>query len=116
MCWWPSTPTRISTRTPAASRPPRSWIGCCAARFARPPRIAQPPLLLAPQATGTADLPLRAVHERAAEMEAEEAVVCICVMGGFAYADLPFTGASIIVTTRRRPRAGAALRRRAVSS
>lgn len=28
--------------------------------------LAQPPLLLAPQATGTADLPLRAVHARAA--------------------------------------------------
>src|SRR6266508_146473 len=61
--------------------------------------IAQPPLLLAPQATGTADLPLRAVHQRAAEMEAEAAVICICVMGGFAYADTPCTGASVIVTT-----------------
>jgi microcystin degradation protein MlrC len=61
--------------------------------------IARPPLLLAPQATGTADLPLRAVHQRAAEMEAEDAVVCVCVMGGFAYADTPFTGASLIVTT-----------------
>jgi len=61
--------------------------------------FAQPPLLLAPQATGTADLPLRAVHQRAAAMEAEDAVVCVCVMGGFAYADTPFTGASIIVTT-----------------
>jgi microcystin degradation protein MlrC len=61
--------------------------------------IAQPPLLLAPQATGTADLPLRAVHLRAAEMEAEESVVCVCMMGGFAYADTPFTGASVIVTT-----------------
>lgn len=58
-----------------------------------------PPLLLAPQFTGTADLPLRAVHERAAEMEAEEEVICICVMAGFAYADTPDTGASIIVTT-----------------
>jgi microcystin degradation protein MlrC len=61
--------------------------------------IAQPPLLLAPQATGTADLPLRAVHQRAAAMEAEDAVICVCVMGGFAYADTPFTGASVIVTT-----------------
>jgi microcystin degradation protein MlrC len=61
--------------------------------------IAQPPLLLAPQATGTADLPLRAVHQRTAEMEAEAAVICICVMGGFAYADTPCTGASVIVTT-----------------
>jgi microcystin degradation protein MlrC len=61
--------------------------------------IAQPPLLLAPQATGTADLPLRAVHQRAAEIEAEDAVVCICVMGGFAYADMPYVGPSVIVTT-----------------
>jgi microcystin degradation protein MlrC len=65
--------------------------------------FAQPPLLLAPQATGTADLPLRAVHERAAEMEAEDAVVCICVMGGFAYADAPFSGPSIVVTTNDDP-------------
>ena len=61
--------------------------------------LAQPPILLAPQATGTADLPLRAVHARAAEIEADERVVCVCVMGGFAYADTPFTGASVIVTT-----------------
>lgn len=58
-----------------------------------------PPLLLAPQATGTGDLPLRAVHERAAAMEAEEQVICVAVMAGFAYADTPSTGASIIVTT-----------------
>ncbi|HEU5102924.1 MAG TPA: M81 family metallopeptidase [Roseiflexaceae bacterium] len=61
--------------------------------------IAQPSLVLAPQATGTDDLPLRAVHQRAAEIEADGAVICVCVMGGFAYADTPFTGASIIVTT-----------------
>jgi microcystin degradation protein MlrC len=60
---------------------------------------AQPPLILAAQSTGTADMPLRAVHARAAEMEAEEAVVCICVMGGFGYADAPFVGPSLIVTT-----------------
>jgi microcystin degradation protein MlrC len=66
--------------------------------------FAQPPLLLAPQATGTADLPLRAVHQRGAEMEAEPAVICVCVMGGFAYADTPFTGASIIVTTNDDPK------------
>jgi microcystin degradation protein MlrC len=62
-----------------------------------------PPLLLAPQATGTADLPLRAVHARVTEMEKEESVLCICVMGGFAYADTPFTGASIVVTTDNNP-------------
>ena len=61
------------------------------------------PFLLAPQATGTADLPLKAVHERAAQMETEEDVICISVMAGFAYADTPFTGPSIIVTTDSQP-------------
>jgi microcystin degradation protein MlrC len=65
--------------------------------------IAQPPLLLAPQATGTADLPLRALHQRAAEIEAEDAVICVCVMGGFAYADMPYVGPSVIVTTDEDP-------------
>ena len=57
------------------------------------------PILLAPQATGTNDLPLKIAHERVVEMEAEEDVVCICLMAGFAYADTPHTGCSIIVTT-----------------
>jgi microcystin degradation protein MlrC len=63
----------------------------------------QPPLMFAPQATATADLPLRAVHERAAAMKQDERVVTICVMAGFAYADTPHTGASIIVTTHDQP-------------
>ena len=58
-----------------------------------------PPLILAPQATGTADLPLVAVHARAQEMEAEDAVVNVSIFGGFAYSDTPDAGASIIVTT-----------------
>jgi microcystin degradation protein MlrC len=37
------------------------------------------------------------------EMEADDQVVCICVMAGFAYADTPSTGASIIVTTDDNP-------------
>jgi microcystin degradation protein MlrC len=61
------------------------------------------PILLAPQVTGTADLPLKAVHERAAELEAEADVVCISILAGFAYADTPFTGPSIIVTTNSSP-------------
>ena len=61
------------------------------------------PFLLAPQATGTDDQPLRAVHERAAQMEAEPEVVCICVMAGFAYGDTPATGPGVIVTTNDRP-------------
>ena len=59
---------------------------------------ARPALLLPPQATGTDDMPLAAVHDRAAEMEAEDRVICIAVMAGFAYADTPYTGGSIIVT------------------
>lgn len=62
------------------------------------------PFLLAPQATGTTDLPLKAVHQRAARMESEEDVICISVMAGFAYADTPFTGPSIIVTTNKQPK------------
>lgn len=65
--------------------------------------IVQPPLIFAPQATGTADLPLRAVHARAAEMKADKAVLAICVMAGFAYADTPFAGPSVIVTTHNNP-------------
>lgn len=61
--------------------------------------LARPPLLLPPQATGTDDLPLRAVHARAAELKADPRVLAVCVMGGFAYADTPDTGASIVVTT-----------------
>ncbi len=64
---------------------------------------ARPALLLPPQSTGTDDEPLSLVQARAAEMEAEAAVVCIAVMAGFAYADTPYCGASIIVTTDNQP-------------
>ncbi len=64
---------------------------------------ARPALLLPPQATGTDDMPLSPVHERAAEMEAEDGAICIAVMAGFAYADTPYTGASIIVTADDQP-------------
>ena len=64
---------------------------------------ARPALLLPPQSTGTDDEPLSPVHARAAEMEAEAAVVCIAVMAGFAYADTPYCGASVIVTTDNQP-------------
>lgn len=67
------------------------------------PAIARPALLLPAQSTGTAVLPLAAVHQRAAEIEALDAVVCVSVMGGFAYADTPHTGPSVIVTTDGQP-------------
>jgi microcystin degradation protein MlrC len=62
-----------------------------------------PPILLSPQATGTDDLPLVAVHDRRREMESEPDVVAVSVFGGFAYADTPNAGASIVVTTDNRP-------------
>jgi microcystin degradation protein MlrC len=61
------------------------------------------PILLSPQATGTDDLPLSAVHDRRREIEADSDVVAVSVFGGFAYADTPDTGAAIIVTTNDRP-------------
>jgi len=61
--------------------------------------MVQSSLVLPPQATGTDDPPLRLVHERRKEMEDEEGVVCIAVLGGFAYGDTPFTGPSVVVTT-----------------
>lgn len=61
--------------------------------------LAQLPLLLPPQATGTDDPPLAIVHARAAELRADPQVIAICIMAGFAYADTPDTGASIVVAT-----------------
>ena len=61
--------------------------------------VRQPPLLLAPQLTDTADLPLRALHARAQEMEQDDRVVAVSILGGFAYADSPWTGPGVIVVT-----------------
>jgi microcystin degradation protein MlrC len=66
----------------------------------RPARaLVRPPLLLSALTNGTARLPLRAVHERAKELRQDPRVVNISVMGGFAYADTPFAGMSVLVTT-----------------
>lgn len=62
-----------------------------------------PRVILPAQATGTSDSPLLHVHARAAEIKRDPAVLSICVMGGFAYAHTPLTGASVIVTTDDRP-------------
>ena len=64
---------------------------------------ARPALLLPAQSTGTDDPPLKLVHARAAEIEAEDDTVCVAVMAGFAYADTQHTGPSIIVTTDNQP-------------
>ncbi len=65
--------------------------------------FARPPMLLPAQSTGTSDPPLALVHARAAQFKADPAVLGVAVMGGFAYADTPFTGPSVIVTTDGQP-------------
>ncbi|MDE2748789.1 MAG: M81 family metallopeptidase [Chloroflexota bacterium] len=64
---------------------------------------ARPALLLPAQSTGTDAAPLAPVHARAADIKAEDEVVAIAVMAGFAYADTPYSGPSIIVTTDAQP-------------
>ena len=64
---------------------------------------ARPALLLPAQSTGTEAGPLSSVHARAAEIREDADVLSIAVMAGFAYADTPFTGPSIIVTTDNEP-------------
>ncbi len=69
---------------------------------------SRPALLLPAQSTGTEAAPLSSVHARAAEIKADDDVISIAVMAGFAYADTPFTGPSIIVTTDNQPELAAA--------
>jgi len=69
---------------------------------------ARPALLLPAQSTATEAAPLSSVHSRAAEIKADDDVICIAVMAGFAYADTPFTGPCIIVTTNNQPELAAA--------
>jgi microcystin degradation protein MlrC len=56
-------------------------------------------LLLSALTTWTEQPPLRLVHQRAQVLEQHPRVVNISVLGGYAYADTPFSGASILVTT-----------------
>lgn len=61
------------------------------------------PFLLAAQVTDTSELPLQALHSLVQEMEQDNRVIAISVLGGFAYADTPWTGASVIVHTNNSP-------------
>ncbi|HLV36636.1 MAG TPA: M81 family metallopeptidase [Spirillospora sp.] len=65
----------------------------------RPARaFVQVPLLLNALTTGTARLPLRAMHEQAAAFRQHPGVVNISIMGGFAYSDVHDAGVSVLVT------------------
>jgi len=57
------------------------------------------PLLLSALTTWTEKPPLRPVHERAQVLERRARVVNVSVFGGYAYADTPFSGMSVLVTT-----------------
>jgi microcystin degradation protein MlrC len=57
------------------------------------------PLLLNALATGTARLPLSAVHEQADIFRQDRRVLNVSIMGGFAYSDVCDAGVSILVTT-----------------
>jgi microcystin degradation protein MlrC len=61
--------------------------------------LAHPPLLLSALTTWTEQPPLRPMHEHAQQWERDPRVINVSVMGGFAYADTPFSGVSAIVTT-----------------
>jgi microcystin degradation protein MlrC len=61
--------------------------------------LVRPPLLLSALATWTERKPLSAVHAAAARYNQDPRVMNVSVMGGFAYADTPYSGASLIVTT-----------------
>ncbi|MBI5878574.1 MAG: M81 family metallopeptidase [Chloroflexi bacterium] len=61
--------------------------------------LARPPLILSALTTWTDQSPLNAVHALGREFEQNPHVLNVSVMGGFAYADTPFTGMSVVVTT-----------------
>ena len=61
--------------------------------------LVQPPLLPVPQAQFTGRPPLRTLLDRTREIERGGEVVAVTVAGGFAYADIPDAGLSLLVTT-----------------
>lgn len=65
--------------------------------------LARPPLLLSALHTWTERAPLSAVHQAARAYDPDPRVLNISVMGGFAYADTPFSGVSVIVSTVGEP-------------
>jgi microcystin degradation protein MlrC len=65
--------------------------------------IAKPPLVLPSIFTATALAPLSAIMAKARGLEAEAGVLDITVFTGFAYADVPDIGFSVVVVTDDRP-------------
>ena len=65
--------------------------------------LVKPPLMPVPQAQFTARPPFATLFERAFELEKDGSALSITVAGGFAYADVPAAGMSIVVTTDDNP-------------
>lgn len=61
--------------------------------------FAAPPLMAVPQAMFTGKPPFKTIFERAFALEADGSALSITVAGGFAYADTPDTGVSVIAVT-----------------
>jgi microcystin degradation protein MlrC len=58
------------------------------------------PIVWPPTGTGTADLPMRALNERARRIEADDpAIWAVNIVGGYAFADTAATGASASLVT-----------------
>lgn len=67
--------------------------------------LAKPPLMPVPQAIATGEGPFRALFDRAFAMEGSGEALTVTVAGGFAYADVPEAGVSVLVTTDGDPAA-----------
>jgi microcystin degradation protein MlrC len=61
--------------------------------------LVKPPLLLVPQEMPTDSGPFQDAFARAHALEESGDALTITIAGGFAYADVPMTGVSVIVTT-----------------
>jgi microcystin degradation protein MlrC len=71
--------------------------------------LVKPPLLLVPQAMPTGSGPFREVFDHTHDLEASGKALTITIAGGFAYADVPMAGVSLLVTTDGDPVAARAL-------
>lgn len=67
--------------------------------------LAKPPLLPVPQAMFTSEPPFKTIFDRAFALEGSGKALTITVAGGFAYADAPATGMSLLVTADGDPAA-----------
>ena len=65
--------------------------------------MVKPPLMPVPQAQFTSRPPFATLFERAFAMEADGRALTVTVAGGFAYADVPPAGMSLVVTTDNDP-------------